>query len=307
VQPTASPTPSPTPTGLTGDLASTLCIAGSTYTLGDHDWFDRDSSLSVSDTWPESGGAEWSDQFSFGRTNNAGTDDAYYPSQAQVAAWGVQPVAVTVPGVGLELKSYPVTNPSAAETTALKSDGTLRGHLSGMLTNSKSYVNGYWVYSVQLPGGNGWWPAVWLLNEAMNGSTYQELDTEEQWGPETIGANVVQQTQQCGSGANCSNQIYQRTTVGSSDTAQHTYATIATPSYVGFYIDGAATTAAYPRYTNTGLNPILNLQVCTPNSYCPPAPAATATAQMIVKYYAYYAPPPTPAPCGPPYDVPALK
>jgi hypothetical protein len=301
-----TPTPVPTalPTSLTGDLPNTLCVAGQTYTLGDHDWFDLDKTLSVGDNWPQSG-TEWADIASFGRTNNAGIDDSYYPSQAQLSSWGLPPVASLVPG-GVAIKSYPApASPTSDEEAALCSDGTCRGHISGLLANEKSAADGYWVYSVQTPGGNGWWPAAWLLN--MTGTPpYNEFDNLEQWGPETIGSNVVQQTEQCLQQCTAGPGLYSRTTVATSSSAQHTYAVLATPTGVGFYVDNTPTTTAFTRYEQSPVSPVMNLQVCTGNSWCPPAPAASATAEMIVRYYAYYAPPAVSTPCSQPYNVPKL-
>ena len=288
-----------------GYPARKLCIGGQTYTLRDHDEFDRDSTLSVSDIWPPSGGKVWSNRFQWGRTNNPGTDDAYYPDRATVAAWGVPPVAAIVPGAGVSLSAYPVPRAFASDSSTVCSARPCRGHLAGLLTSNASHASGYWVFSAKLPSGDGWWPAVWLQNETGSGG-YDELDNEEEWGPSQFGPNVVQQTQQCVSPACSGPSLYERTTVTTSATAQHTYGALATSNYVGFYIDNVPTTSRYPRFTQSGLDPIMNLQVCTKDSYCAPAPATDARAAMIVKYYRYYAPPDKPAPCPEPYDLPPL-
>jgi len=305
---------SPSDTGSAADAPdasqgpATLCIGGQLYTLADHDEFAQDGSLSVSDTWPPASGTRWSNRYQWGRTNNPGGDDSYYPSLADLASWGLPPVAQILPGVGLAVDSYPVTTPTpSAEETTLCADGTCRGHLSGLLSNTNVYTSGYWVYSAQLPSGNGWWPAVWELNETTMGC-YDELDNLEQWSPDVFGAGSVSQTEQLSSGA-CAvdggTALGHKTIVATSDSAFHTYGALATSTYVGFYIDAMATTKQLPRYAVTPLNPIIQVQVCIA-SWCQPYAGPTDTARMIVQYYRYYAPPPTPTSCPAPYDLPGL-
>jgi len=158
------------------------------------------------------------------------------------------------------------------------------------------------------PQAVGWWPALWELNEEPNtAGGADELDNMEQVAPILWGTNVVQQTEQCyASDCSYGNNLFAQTTVATGDSAQHTYAALATSSYVGFYVDNVAKSTQFTRFSNAPLMPIINFQVCTNNSWCEPAPAAGATAQMIVKYYRYYAPPATSDPCPTPYDVPAL-
>jgi hypothetical protein len=307
----ATPAPSPTPTvPPTADLASTLCVGGQTYTLDDHDWFDLDSTLSVSDTWPPPLGTEWSNRYSFGRDNNLGTDDNYYPSTADLASLGVSAPAVLIPGVGVQTKSIPVpvaqaTNPALAWTSGTCTGGTCyQGHIGGLLANQNSYNYGYWEYSAQLPGGAGWWPSDWLLNMS-GGGAYNEWDAFEQWGPSVIGANVIQQTEQP---SVLSTQLFARTTSATADSAQHLYGIFVTPSGGAFYFDRTqSSTGLFPLNSGAGvpLDPIIQMQVCAnaknwPNgNFCEPAPAATASAASITRYYAHFSPPATPAPCAP--------
>ena len=302
---------------------STLCVGGQLYTLADNDNFANDSTIAQSDLWPPPTGTEWSNQYSFGRTNNAGSDLALYPSQHQMAAlWpSSPPVLALVPGVGLAVNAYPVPTPtSSAQMTALCNndnggDTTCRKYLAGLLSNNQSHVTGYWEYTAQLPpnnaAGQSWWPAVWTLNETGTGN-YTEYDNEEQWPAAVLGANVVQQTEQCVSP--CSGSAhYQRTTLATSQTAMHSYGVYVSNSFAGFYIDRSPTTYQYPINATGAIDPIIQLQV---NGAYGVTPGPTASAQMLVQDYVYYSPSPlsacsggiaTPAPSPTPSPTPSAS
>ena len=276
----------------------TLCIGGEVYDLASHDEFDQDTSLSVSDTWPTPPGTKWTNRFQYGRTNNPGTDDAYYPSKETVAAWGAPPVAELAPGVGVKLTSYLVPQ-AHANDPILCEGGACRKHLAGLLSSSEAHATGFWVYSVQTPGGPGWWPAAWLLNQTTMGE-YNEIDNLEQWGPATFGPNVVVQTRQLPM-----NSPNVKLTIASASSAQHTYAAIVTDSFTGFYIDGVPSSKRLARGPTTPMSPIMNLQSCIAG-WCAPGPDPSGTGTMIVRYYRYYAPTSTAKTCAPPFDLPAL-
>jgi hypothetical protein len=284
-----------------------LCIGGQTFTLAAHDEFDLDATLNVTDRPPNSASpATWSDQYSFGRVNTGldGTDDSFYPSLATVQAWSVPPVVSLVRGEGVALRAYPVPAAHARDAATVCIDGTCRGHLAGLLTSPQAYANGYWEYEAQIPTGQGWWPALWLLNESGSGP-YAETDVVEAWGPSLLGANVVQQTQVVRGDSDPNLRV--RTTVPTAASAMHTYAALVGSSNVVFYIDGKPTSGRIPRPNAKGalLNPVMNLESCTSTTWCAPAPPAGTTESMLVEHYRYYAPPTTPAPCAPPYDLPA--
>jgi len=292
-------------------VPATLCIGGQTYTLTDHDEFDQDSTLSIADpigstleannNW--NGGTnpnfEWTDTLQWSQVNNDHSDDAYSPTLAQTAAWGIPNPRTLDPGVGVVLSAYPVPSPMASgEETALCADGVCRGHISGLLADPKSAATGYWVFSAEVPNGNGWWPALWSLDNG-DDTEYDAMEENSFWW----GNDVVQQTEQNSGGSEADTQI----TLPTLSTAFHTYAYLVTSSNVGFYADNVAQ-SNFPRYHTSAVNTIMNIQICKTGSqsYCNTAPAATATAQMTVKYYRHYAPPATSDPCLTPYDVPAL-
>jgi hypothetical protein len=292
--PTPAPTSSPSPAP-GAPPAATLCIGSQLYNLTDYDNFAADAALSVTDNWPPTS-AQWSNQFYFGRTNNAGLDLALYPSQAQMSAlWPtLAPVAKLIPGVGLDLHAEPVPMPTtAAQHTALCSNGddtTCRTYLSGMLSKPDSYVNGYWVYRAMLPSNNSspnsWWPAVWTFNNTPTAGPGRELDDLENWPGAVLGSNVVQQTEQCYSPCSGGGTIGYRGVLASSQTAMNDYGSISTGPYVGFYINEVPTsTQMVNNNASSPLAPILSLQV---NGAYGVTPGPGATADLIVAWYAYY-------------------
>jgi hypothetical protein len=120
--------------------------------LGDYDNFQADSSIDVADAWPPSG-HEWSNQYSFGRVNNAGADAAYYPSLAQIATWNSEygshygPVLQLDPGVGLQINTYP----ASLANTALAANYTV-GATTVVVTSNTGIAVGD---TVKIGMGNG--------------------------------------------------------------------------------------------------------------------------------------------------------
>ena len=204
------------------------------------------------------------------------------------------PVAKLIPGVGLDLHAEPIPLPTtAAQHSALCSNGgdtTCRTYLSGMLSNANTDTTGYWVYKVQLPPNNqttgaSWWPAVWTFNNTPLTGNANEMDNEEQWPWTVIGTNVVQQTEQCYSPCTSGSIVGYRGTIATSETAMNTYGAFVTPSYNGFYVNGAPSSTQMHKNSTGPLGPIMTLQV---NGAYGVTPAAGATADMIVAYYAHY-------------------
>ena len=302
--PTPAPTASPSPAPGAGPVAS-LCIGGSLYTLGQYDNFAADSSLSVSDSWNPTG-AMWSNQFPWGRTNNAGYDLALYPSQVQMSTlWPtLAPVAKLIPGVGLDLHSEPVPMPTTAAQHAALCDNqggydtTCRTYLSGMLGSSATNATGYWVAREQLAADNATgtdaWDSSWIFNTPGIGDA-NELDNPEQWQASILGANVVQQTIQCYSPCTSGAKIGYRGVLATSQTAMNDYGTIVTSAYNGFYINEQPTSVQLKPNSNGPLAWLLTAQV---NGSYGVLPAAGWTGDFLIQYVAYYAPSTTPCSGG---------
>lgn len=278
------PPPAPTPAST---IRNTLCIGGETYLLTSNDEFNQDQTLDITDSGPAPGqGAGthmWSSTYSYGRTNLKGIDDSYYPSSATLASWGAPPVLQLIPGKGLEVRAYPVPAAHANDAATVCSDGTCRHYLAGLLTSQQAFVNGYWEFKAEVPAEERWWPALWLLNESNSGA-YNENDVLEIFG-NSIGQGAVQQTIVSNNSQNV------RATISTAATQMHIYATLETPNYVGYYIDGVPTSKRLGRpAATTAMNPIINLESCTASSFCAPGAQATDTASMTIEHYRYYAP-----------------
>ena len=139
------------------EAPKTLCIGGQLYTLTSHDEFNKDSKLSVTDDVAKAGNPRmWSNGFTYGRQQNTGTDDSYYPSMATLAAWGAPPVVELVPGIGVKLSAYPVPPTHANDKDTVCVDGTCRHYVAGLLTSGEAYPFGYWEYKAQVPVTEGW-------------------------------------------------------------------------------------------------------------------------------------------------------
>lgn len=241
----------------------------------------------------------WSNGFTYGRQQNTGTDDSYYPSMATLAAWGAPPVVELVPGIGVKLSAYPVPPTHANDKDTVCVDGTCRHYVAGLLTRGEAYPFGYWEYKAQVPVTKGWWPA---LGELSGGNgIYNEVDNLEVFS-EVTGLNVMQQTMQ----GSKSMPSYARLTVPTASTAMHSYAAIVTPSYTGFYIENVATSGKIlPSGSTAPMLPIMNLHTFADGSWGAPS-AGNSTASILVEHYRYYAPPEPATPCAT-SDVPQIK
>jgi hypothetical protein len=280
----------------------------------------------------------WSNIFSFGRENGGldGTDDSAYPSFANIATWqseyGASNYPNTIqlePGVGVQLLAYPAPQPVPSDVEALLcADGTCRHNLGGLMDANinNAYEYGYWIYSAEVPDGRssapGFWPSDWTLCESVcspSGNNYYEMDTFEVFST-LLGQGTFDQTlqpenpasgtpQTIGPGPITGQQL-DRLNSPTLQTAFHQYSELSSPTYVGFWFDNVAESGALNQVpaaqnpNNPGVNPIMEMQTCTSNSYCAPGVGPTqAPGVMTEQYYRHYAP--STVSCGPPYDVPA--
>jgi hypothetical protein len=260
-----------------------LCVGGTQYTTSQDDEFAQDTKLNAVSTSINANpapAATWSTAYSWGRTNNAGTDNAFYTDSSVTPYY----TPFSFANASLMIEAAPVP-------AAHLSDSILqgRGWLSGVL-EGKALTYGYVEVSAKEPNLRGFWPApIWLLGENGadgKGNGYAELDGNEIFGND-YGPSVVQQTQILNNDPVRSSN-YVRTTVSPDpSTAYHTYGILWTPTSVSFYIDRVATTKAYANAATGPMNPIINLQVFANNTWAPP-PATQTPQYESLKYYRWY-------------------
>ena len=314
--PLLAPTPWPvavaTPTPL--PFNNTLCVGGSAYQTTFDDEFQKDNALSLSPTQYNATTAPNSGAYSTyianigfnSRTNNGGSDDAYYTDATQ-GFGGYNPFIIGN-GQPLQIHAIPVPAPYATTPALTPGDGYTRHWLSGVLTRpGKLY--GYYEVAAKEPNLQGFWPApLWLLGAgSYNGKSQpyplatpvadltgiQEIDVNELFG-NALGPSNVQQTLIYGYEPNptptpptpaLSQHV---NTVVSPDpgASYHTYGVLILPGYVSFYIDRVPK-AQYPATPEGNMNIMMQLQVFANGAFGGTTSGpASSTPQSI--YYTYY-------------------
>lgn len=172
----------------------------------------------------------WQTCYPYGCTNfwNPQEEEWYTPRQAQVSGGLLHLVATKTPTQGTTLSGSPETYPYA----------------SGMVTTygSFSFTYGYVQVVAQLPGGNGTWPALWMIPES--GAWPPELDIMENWGT----SNQIQCTVWWGSSSNPQQSFQTVNSKSNLTTGLHTYGLLWEPGSLTWYLDGQVV------YTYTGSN-----------------------------------------------------
>jgi len=135
----------------------------------------------------------WATKLPWGRTNNAGTDDAYYTDPSQ-GFGGYNPFSFSGSAISITAEPVPAAYADAPE---LSIDGTKRHWLSGALAGPPQ-TYGYAEVSAKEPNLQGFWPApLWLWGtsgkQPFTPPAFQELDVNELFG-NAYPKSTVQQT-----------------------------------------------------------------------------------------------------------------
>lgn len=226
-------------------------------------------------SWSANGvGATWQTRYPYGRTLPTNKEAEFY-SDSSV---GVNPFSIH-DGV-LDITAAHAT--PGVETPA----GSGLSWTSGIITTYKSFsqLYGYFEVKAQLPSGQGFWPAFWLL--PADNTWPPELDIFEVLGndPTTLYASThtMESGKKGGTGA--------AVTVSDTSTAFHTYAVNWQADYITWYVDGAAVArAATPADMHKPMYMLLNLAVGDTGSWPGATNASTPSeGHMLIDYVRAY-------------------
>ncbi|MGZ3312629.1 MAG: family 16 glycosylhydrolase [Caulobacteraceae bacterium] len=152
-------------------------------------------------------------------------------------------------------------------------------YTSGELNTYHSFAQtyGYFEIRAQLPSGQGFWPAFWLMPE--NGAWPPELDVLE-----AISSNPTQLTST--SHSMVSGMLSNNATVSNTTTGFHTYGMDWEPDFVTWYFDGQKVfQIATPSDMNQPMYMIVNLAV---GGIYAGSPDYVSSGQMLVDYVRAY-------------------
>ena len=173
-------------------------------------------------------------------------------------------------------------------TEAAANGGKTLPYTSGMLTTYSSFAQTYGLYEItaKMPGGQGLWPALWML--PTSGAWPPEIDILEEIGNQPTTDYMTLHT---GTG----NTAIGATTQVAMTTGSHTYAVDWEPVNITFYVDGKQVVQyATPADMHQSMYLIMNLAVGGVGSW-PGAPNSSTVipAQMQISSVQVYASPNT--------------
>jgi beta-glucanase (GH16 family) len=157
-------------------------------------------------------------------------------------------------------------------------------YISGELNtyHSFSQTYGYFEMRAQLPAGQGFWPAFWLM--PTNGAWPPELDVVETMGANPSGLVTTAHSDAGGVYA----KYAQWTQIPDSSAGYHTYGVDWEPDYITWYFDGQQVfKTATPADMNSPMYMIANLAV---GGYWQGSADGYSSAQMNIDYIRAYAP-----------------
>lgn len=245
------------------------------------------SASGVGTTWKTTYGVNKQD-----RTLGSNKEAEYY-SDASV---GVNPFKVS-DGV-LDITAAP-TNP-ATNSLGLP-------YTSGLITTAKTFAQtyGYFEARMELPSGQGFWPAFWLLRQ--DGKWPPEIDVVENLGHETTIAHTTVHTDETGKHTQTGFGV----SVPNLQEGFHTFAVDWRPNTITWYIDGAMVSQAEtPDDMHSPMYMLVNLAVGDAGSWPGKYDASTGTGHLLVDYVRAWqtnpagSEPPAPVPGAPPSPVP---
>ena len=268
-----------------------ICIAGTQYSIVQQDQFWKDSSLSktsgciVSNPPPSQ---MWSTEFPWcGRTNNVGTDTAYY-SDSTVYPY-IDPFSI---------QNNALVITSSPAPAGVKGSTGIAGqtYISGTLS-AAPLTYGYFELAGKIPNQNGFWPAFWLITTNWSAPSYAELDVYELFG-NMFGLNNISQTYDYGPSNNI--QHFGTGSFGvlpDPSKSYHVYGVNWTPTGITFYVDHVPTSKTFPNPASfNGQNWNINMtmsaqisqQVFAENAWGTGESTGNATVTGSYKFYQAY-------------------
>ncbi|WP_276574174.1 family 16 glycosylhydrolase [Novosphingobium kaempferiae] len=155
---------------------------------------------------------------------------------------------------------------------------------SGLLTTKFTFAQqyGYFEIRAQMPAGNGFWPAFWLL--PTDNSWPPELDIFEQHGKDP---NVLYMSTHGTSTPGKTLEAQDRAVVDT--TKMHTYGVDWNADRIVYYIDGVEVARqATPKAMQKEMYMLVNLAVGGKDSWSGPSDASTPTGEMKIDYIRAY-------------------
>jgi beta-glucanase (GH16 family) len=225
---------------------------------------DEFSTIRISPTGLDGTTPVWRSNYWWGRTIPTNKEAEFYGD----ATTGVNPFSQRGDGV---------LTISATPTAGLPNGLT---HTSGVIStlNTREQTYGYFEMRAQLPGGNGFWPAFWLLQA--NGAWPPEIDVMEMLGSERNNTHVNLHSSTTGT------HVTTPAVVPLADltTGFNTFAVSWRPDVIRWYLNGAEVhSAPTPDDMHRPMYMIANLAVGADGSW-PGATAPSATATMQIDY-----------------------
>ncbi len=198
----------------------------------------------------------WDTEYGYGATSNS-VDGRTLAGNGEKELY-VDPTFKGTSSSSLGLNPFSINNgvltiTEAPMPAADKAAAYNFNYTSGVLTTRESFAQtyGYFEAKMEVPAGQGTWPAFWLVRQ--DGTWPPELDVLEEYGDNTATETI--HTQQTGTHTSDGSGNY----VPNADTSFHTYGVLWTPTTVTWYIDGAAVKqVATPADMNSPMYMIVN-------------------------------------------------
>jgi len=278
------PTPTPTPSAGPAEL----CLNNTLYTTSFVQQFSDVNSWRV---YPD--GGQWYTGYPWGRTNPGAHDAAFYIDKSLGLGNPVYDPFGLSNGV-LSIEAQPVADVPGLSPSQIGNYQYVSGMVSTSGQNQQNqpattYAQryGYYEVKVQLPKGQGIWPAFWMLDDL---GLIAEIDVFEFFGNNT--SQIYQSVHyQNGNGNSYATPLNFDPTAG-----MHTYGVLVSQAAGTdtYYVDGVATRSV----PDASINPfyfMVSLQIGGPGSF--PGPPDNSTpwpAIMYLQYFHAYAPTATP-------------
>lgn len=222
----------------------------------------------VSSTGLDATGAVWRSTYWWGRTIPTNSEAEFYSD----ASAGTNPFSVSANGV-LTITATPTTSAPSGLT-----------HTSGLITTQTSCVQtyGYFEMRADLPEGQGFWPAFWLLQA--NGDWPPEIDVMEMFGNSTTSLMVNTHTDATGTHTQAGATV----PLADLSAGYHTFGVSWRPDKISFYLDGTLVyETATPDDMHRPMYMLANLAVGSAAS-ASGAAGSSASASMQIDYIRAY-------------------
>jgi beta-glucanase (GH16 family) len=235
-------------------------------------------------SWRNENGGSWFTQYPFGRANPGARDAAYYvDAGAGVGTPNYDPFSISDGNV-LRIDAQPATHIRGLSPADIYGHEFVSGVLSTNGPKSSAGFSqrfGFYEVSAKLPGGQGVWPAFWMLDAH---GARAEVDVFELLGQDR---STIYQSVHYANGDGESHPTH----VDFDPTAGfHRYGVLITPTVDDYYIDGVRTHSE--RDASVGeFYFMLSVQIGAPDSWPgPPDETTPWPASLYLQYFRAYRP-----------------